>query len=182
MQLVGNNKKQKIVTSAVSGTLILVIYSMIFSFSEQDGEQTGELSMYFSEKCIRLLNMLIGNRWTEAFVQELANYFDSPLRKLAHFAEYAVLGALIYILLRQWLAKGRKLYLLVTLWVFVSAVADELHQFFVPGRWSSPADVLLDTIGAICAIILLVLLENHTPRRTKREKASIRRVGKDKKN
>jgi VanZ family protein len=38
------------------------------------------------------------------------------------------------------------------------AVADELHQLFVPGRAASPVDVLIDTGGALLGILLFALL------------------------
>lgn len=153
------------IISIVSGALILALYCMIFSFSAQDGEQSGGLSAYISEKCVEFLNMLSGKHWTESFMQGLAEYFEHPIRKLAHFGEYAVLAMLIYILLRQWMDGGRKLFLLTVVWVFVSAAADELHQYFVPGRWCSPADVLLDTCGGAFGMMCLILLEKWKEKR-----------------
>jgi len=72
--------------------------------------------------------------------------WDLVLRKLAHAAEYAVLGAL---LLR---ATGRPgiAFLLGALY----AVSDEVHQSFVPGRMGSPLDVALDTVGVAIGIVL----------------------------
>lgn len=40
----------------------------------------------------------------------------------------------------------------------VIASADEFHQAFLPGRGSSPRDVLLDTCGAITVQVLLLVL------------------------
>ncbi len=72
--------------------------------------------------------------------------WDLVLRKLAHAAEYAVLGAL---LLR---ATGR---IGVALALGVAyAVSDEIHQTFVPGRAGKPLDVAIDTVGVVCGIAL----------------------------
>jgi VanZ family protein len=72
--------------------------------------------------------------------------WDLALRKVAHAAEYAVLGGL---LLR---ATGRTgfAFLLGTLY----AVSDEIHQAFVPGRMGSPLDVAIDVLGVVCGILL----------------------------
>jgi VanZ family protein len=72
--------------------------------------------------------------------------WDTVLRKLAHAAEYAVLGAL---LLR---ASGRTglAFALGTLY----AVSDELHQALVPGRLGSPVDVAIDAMGVACGVVL----------------------------
>ncbi len=150
---------RKIIVSIVSGILLLTLYSLIFSFSDQDAEQSGSLSRMISEKCVEIFNDLSGNGWTERVIEEWAEYFEHPIRKFAHFAEYACMGVLVYTLLRQWMKRTKRLYLITTLWVFLSAAGDEFHQLFVPGRWGSFADVCLDTCGGIFGILCCVLLE-----------------------
>lgn len=159
------DRLRRITITIVAGALILALYSMIFSFSAQDGEQSGGLSAYISERCVELLNLLSGKHWTESFMQSLAEYFEHPIRKLAHFGEYAALAMLIYILLRQWMDRGKKLFVIIVVWVFLSAAADEFHQYFVPGRWSSPADVLLDTCGGVFGMMCLVIAEKWRAKR-----------------
>jgi VanZ family protein len=72
--------------------------------------------------------------------------WDLVLRKIAHAAEYAVLGALLV------RATGRTglAFALGTLY----AVSDELHQSFVPGRLGSPIDVAIDAVGVAAGIAL----------------------------
>jgi hypothetical protein len=72
--------------------------------------------------------------------------WDLVLRKIAHAAEYAVLGALLVRALgRTGLAAGIGV---------LYAVSDELHQSFVPGRAGSPLDVALDAVGVACGVLL----------------------------
>ena len=52
--------------------------------------------------------------------------------------------------------RGKRLYLLILVWVFVSGALDELHQLFVPDRWCSFADVCLDTCGGAFGLLLCV--------------------------
>lgn len=134
----------------------MFLYILIFSFSDQDGDQSGSLSYYISEKCVEILNSLSGRHWTEVMMQGMAEYFEHPIRKLAHFSEYAVMGVLVYSLWVQWLSKGKRLYLLTVAWVFFSAAADEFHQLFVPGRYGSFMDVLLDTSGGTFGLLLCI--------------------------
>lgn len=150
------DRKKKIGITVLAAVLLLVLYVLIFGFSAQDGEQSGSLSQMISEKCVELLNNLAGKNWTEGFMRELAEYFEHPLRKLAHFSEYACMGILLYLLWSQWIRKGRRLYLLIVLWVFCSAGLDEFHQLFVPGRWGSFWDVLLDTCGGTFGMLLCI--------------------------
>ncbi len=72
--------------------------------------------------------------------------WDLALRKLAHAAEFAVLGAL---LLRA-TGQARFAFALGVLY----ALSDELHQVFVPGRLGSPLDVAIDTVGVACGVLL----------------------------
>ncbi len=72
--------------------------------------------------------------------------WDLVLRKLAHAAEFAVLGAL---LLRALRAERPALALGIAY-----AASDELHQHFVPGRLGSPYDVLIDGVGVALGVAL----------------------------
>ena len=76
--------------------------------------------------------------------------WDLVLRKLAHTAEYALLGALLYRAVRR----------PATAFVLASAfaVTDEFHQTFVAGRHGSPVDWLIDTAGAAIGVALAVRL------------------------
>jgi VanZ family protein len=71
--------------------------------------------------------------------------WDLLLRKLAHVAEYAVLGALLLRALGRWqvaLALG-----------VAYAATDEVHQHFVTGRRGAPVDVLIDAVGVLLGIV-----------------------------
>ena len=72
--------------------------------------------------------------------------WDLVLRKIAHAAEYAMLGALLA------RATGRTglAFAIGTLY----AVSDEIHQSFVPGRMGSPLDVAIDAAGVAIGIAL----------------------------
>jgi VanZ family protein len=72
--------------------------------------------------------------------------WDLVLRKLAHTAEYAVLGAL---LVRATARPGLAFGIGV-----LYAISDEAHQLFVPGRHGSPIDVAIDAVGVAVGIAL----------------------------
>ena len=72
--------------------------------------------------------------------------WDLVLRKIAHTAEYAVLGALLVRATgHAWLA-----FALGVLY----AMSDEVHQTFVAGRHGSPLDVAIDAVGVAVGIAL----------------------------
>ena len=74
--------------------------------------------------------------------------WDLALRKIAHMAEFAVFGFLLF------RAAGN-----ATVAVAIGslyAVTDELHQTFVRGRHGSPVDWLIDTAGVLAGVALAV--------------------------
>ena len=79
--------------------------------------------------------------------------WDLVLRKVAHAAEYAVLGAL----LTRATGRPRLAFVLGVLY----AASDELHQLAVPGRHGAPLDVAIDAAG----VLVGVTLWRHAPRR-----------------
>ena len=150
--------KRKLLVTCITAGLLGLLYCVIFGFSAQDSEASGSLSRLISHGCVEFFNSLSGTRWNAVRIAELAEYFEHPIRKLAHFAEYACMGILVYTLWSQWLKQGRGLYLLTVVWVFLSAASDEFHQYFVPGRYASVADVLLDTCGGAFGMLFCICL------------------------
>ncbi len=70
--------------------------------------------------------------------------WDLVLRKTAHAAEFAVLGALLLRALREEipaLAIG-----------IAYAASDEVHQHFVRGRTGAPLDVVIDAVGVAVGV------------------------------
>ena len=82
---------------------------------------------------------------------------------LAHFAEYALLAALWAWAL--WPAlRGRSLPAAACI-SFVYAVSDEIHQSYVPGRFSDPWDVVVDSLGIAFALGAMYLARRRTAAR-----------------
>ena len=79
------------------------------------------------------------------------------MRKTAHFLEYAVLGVLA---VPTFLvpASRRLPRWLGPLVVILVPMADETIQRFVPGRESSPRDVLIDLCGAAAGTFVAILV------------------------
>jgi VanZ family protein len=72
---------------------------------------------------------------------------DLVLRKIAHAAEFAVLG---FLLLRAVRREPAALVL-----GFAYAVSDEVHQHFVPGREGAVLDVAIDAVGVAIGVLLV---------------------------
>lgn len=152
-------KKSHVAVSVVAAIFLAALYFAIFFLSGQDGETSGSLSHRVTEVIVEQISRIAGEGWTEELRNSLVAYWENPVRKLAHFSEYAVMGILVYAMWRPWRERGRKFYGFVILWVFISAALDEGHQLFVAGRCGSFLDVLLDTSGGCFGVLLCVLAE-----------------------
>ncbi len=75
--------------------------------------------------------------------------------KVQHFAGYSGLGLLTLRALAGGQTAGVTTGTAATAWAIASAygVSDEVHQRFVPGRASDPADVLADALGAAAGVL-----------------------------
>ena len=80
------------------------------------------------------------------------------VRKTAHFLEYAVLGVLAVPTFLVPAREGRLPRWLGPLVVILVPMADETIQRFVPGRESSPRDVLIDLCGAAAGTFVAILV------------------------
>ena len=91
---------------------------------------------------------------------------DKPIRKLAHFSEFACLGILLTwlsgLLRQQHFHKFTLPLLLGTL----AALLDETIQAWNPGRGPSVIDVWIDVSGCTAGILIL-LLGQHLWRKQK---------------
>ncbi len=86
-------------------------------------------------------------------LRDLFGCYHTPLRKLAHFGLYFVLGLSLTNALRD-----QRLVPNVPAAIVLNALyaaSDEFHQSFVAGRGPQVSDVLLDTAGAATGALLM---------------------------
>jgi VanZ family protein len=80
------------------------------------------------------------------------------IRKSAHFTEYFLFGLFLYRAIRGGRAGWRWSWGLSAFFIAAAYSAlDEIHQVFVASRGPSPYDSALDSVGALCAILVLWL-------------------------
>ena len=146
---------------------VLAVMVLIFAFSAQTGEESGETSGHIVTLVLRIFAPDF-DRCTAA-EQERIFYLTSFLvRKAAHFSEFCLLGITLTLFfgnLRHRLPVKRG-----WLWAWgigtLYACSDEFHQSLVGGRGPSLADVGIDSSGVIAGV-LLVLLCRHLLKRNR---------------
>ena len=74
-------------------------------------------------------------------------------------------GGLTLRIPRRFPSEGHLLRALLAATVY--AASDEIHQAFVPGRGSAVTDVLLDSAGALCGILIVCLIVRAVCQRKK---------------
>ncbi|MBQ9321784.1 MAG: VanZ family protein [Eubacterium sp.] len=153
-----NQTRKRTFLTIVLGVLLSLLYVAIFNFSEQDAETSSSLSMEVTERCVETITELSGQPADESLKHMLAVKYEKYVRKAAHFTEYAGTGVLSCLILALWMVKSRGRLLCNAAWLLVSGTVDEIHQAFVPGRFSSPFDVLIDTAGGLFGVFLAMLM------------------------
>lgn len=144
--------------------LILVVsivcwMMVIFGFSSADGETSQSTSDIITEIIVENIYEDYSGMSMEK-QQEIWDNISFVVRKTGHFGEYAILAILVTILLLTYKSfrKNKKLLAIAVIVCIVYAVTDELHQGFVEGRSPKAMDVCIDSVGALCGTILVVVI------------------------
>lgn len=126
--------------------LLITMMVIIFIFSNQDGNQSTNLSNFFA----RIFN-IYGDQGTEPSAIKLL--FGLTIRKYAHIFVYFLLGMFafgsLYEKENMW---TRPIIAIIICYSY--AAIDEFHQYFVPGRAGRFTDTLIDAIGFVTAIVI----------------------------
>ena len=133
----------------------ILMMLVIYSFSSQTGEVSGELSYKVSYQVVETKNEILG---TNKSYDELAAEADSInyyVRKTAHMTEYFALAVAVSFPLYVYGVRGIWLMLLAGVICVGFAGLDEYHQSFVANRGPSVKDVGIDSIGAGVGILLV---------------------------
>lgn len=83
-----------------------------------------------------------------------------PIRKLAHFTIYMILGIAVMNYMNTYKMDNKRRIILTIIVGMLYATSDEIHQLFVPGRSAEVRDVCIDTLGVICGVIIATIVKN----------------------
>ena len=158
--------RMKKVITVIAVCLLLAVYIMLFLFSADDAAESSSLSVAVTRKLINLYyHFFSGNNNAVLTVPVVTDDAEAIVRKMAHFTEYMAVGFLSFGIAVIWMQRIKAGIVAVTLQVFLSAGLDEIHQYFVPGRYASFRDVLIDTAGGIAGIMIVFLMYKIRKRR-----------------
>ncbi|MBR2024501.1 MAG: VanZ family protein [Clostridia bacterium] len=145
--------KNKIIIIVLSWLMVLATMLIIYSFSGETATESSETSGGFIKLILELFLP------DEKITDELVSKFQHPVRKIAHFTIFALLGFCFANAFNHTF-NIKSLY--KNLFSFVSSVLyasfDEFHQSFVANRGPSFKDVIIDSVGALTGVLLHLLM------------------------
>lgn len=142
--------------AVVLWVLLLFWMTLIFFFSSQNASSSSAVS----GAAIRTVAAAVSpsyRKMTPPKQNKMILMYQHLARKSAHALLYMVLGILCAAALSRHIAKPLLHVTCAEVTCVLYACSDELHQHFSSGRSPQITDVLLDSAGAICGILLLLL-------------------------
>lgn len=156
--------------------LVIGMLCMIFCFSAADATHSSHLSEGVCIRIVREVSSVFPEQFPKERMLEIAAIIEFPIRKCAHFSEYAVLSITVNLYLwvcfrmeRLLGAKKWKIFLRAEVFCALYACSDELHQYFVPGRSSRFFDVCVDSTGAFFGALLFWGMYSYLSKRKRQE-------------
>lgn len=126
-----------------------LVYSIWFIF--QNSLEIAQTSSAQSQKVQQIVNDL-------AEPMGMGPFSLHTVRKMAHFAEFSLLGFWFMLCLRVYTRHFVRHISWPLLCGLLVAVIDETIQLYVPGRTSSTLDVLLDFSGVWCGLFVALTI------------------------
>ncbi len=143
---------------AVFLALSLIWMIVIFGFSSNNAEDSTVQSNGVTELFARIF--IPGfDELPEEQQQEIISRYDGPVRKLAHFVSYAILGFLACGTAITCPLGNVSIYVMPIVSTAVGvlfAVSDEYHQTYVDGRAGQLKDIFIDSAGVVCGTVLMI--------------------------
>lgn len=145
---------KKNILRIILAVLLLWTFFIIFGFSSQDGEQSGNLSKKITSITINTVPQL--RNLEENQKEEIAVKMEKIIRKMAHFSIYTLVGILLMSFISTYKIPQQYRAGISFITGIIYAISDEIHQKFVPGRSPQITDVMIDTMGVILGILIVM--------------------------
>ena len=127
---------------------------IIFSLSNQPASDSTELSDGFISNTIGNVYKVFNKNISSDELNDIKVKYTHPVRKMAHFTIYMILGILVTLLVREYNVSFYKCLFISLLVCLLYSISDEVHQLFVSGRSGEIRDVLIDTSGSFIGIFI----------------------------
>lgn len=166
-------KKKNIIIRTVTFMLTIMVFFIIFNFSSQNSDKSTGTSNFVINAIININPFT--NNLEVAQKEAIKEKMKMPIRKLAHFSIYTILGITTMCHMSTYaISKYKRIGSSLSIGVLY-AISDEIHQLFVSGRSGQMTDVLIDSTGVLFGIGIVLVVRNIIMKNKKiKKEASIK--------
>lgn len=132
--------------------LVCALICAIYILSGQNGAVSHRLSRGMVKKTGIFMEL---PDIVKHYIMKLDLSYDIVLRKTAHFSLFFSLSVLLYFTIKQYIRKHAKALTIIC--CMALAGMDEYHQTFIRGRTACITDIIIDTVGSICGLLLVMI-------------------------
>ena len=136
--------------------MLIITFFIIFSFSNQDGEESGGLSRAITEGVTKNVKSI--QKLEQTKKEKVLKRIEGIIRKIVHFSIYTLVGLLLMALFSTYKLKEFHRIGISLIIGIIYAISDEIHQMFIADRTSKATDVMIDSFGVLFGILLVMLV------------------------
>lgn len=133
----------------------VLILCFIFSNSLKTGEQSAAQSVAMVDTVQKVASVVAPNSSVATATGAAYDRLHEFIRAAAHFAEFALLGTLLFWCAASYALK-KEILLLPLLGVLTVPMIDECLQYFVADRGAELKDVCMDIAGGVFGLLFAV--------------------------
>ncbi|RDW17006.1 VanZ family protein [Oceanobacillus arenosus] len=155
------------------GWMSVIYYSSGTPYENQDIKPLlgNFLDLSFLQPILGWISFTYHNSLVSVDVLGVDGFIEFFIRKGAHVTVFFLLVCLFYLAIRKTIGLVFHWQMMYSFLLTVAyAILDEIHQGFTPNRTSYAGDVVIDSIGAAFAVLLIVAIRWW--RRRKSQKAT----------
>lgn len=150
------NRKKLLAVRIILIALTLSVMTVIFLLSADDADESNQKSDFLADSFF--YTFLADFDLTDEEIEVILGKCVMIIRNTAHFAEYGALGFLCASVGISFHIKPKINIPVSFAFSALYAVSDEIHQYFVPGRSCQITDIFIDSAGAFCGAVMIVLI------------------------
>lgn len=149
--------------------MILTVFTTVFIFS--NSLRVGEESSKQSDGIVKIVEAMAKFAGIDFDRTSLSHF----IRKLGHFTEYFLLGAVSASAIASWF-ESRKFIVFAPIYSLIVAICDEfIFQRITEGRGPQWTDVLIDFCGSVVAVAVIFIIFTFTAKKIKKAPESGKR-------
>ena len=153
--LIKSRKKEGVAWILALWLMIAYHYGVITSFSDNSATISTQKRDIVVEKVVEVIDVVSDKEITSKTYDNV----EFLVRKLAHFANFFILGFLCTLLsLKTNDSNYNRVIFVALICGLLGAMIDEAHQLFVAGRSGEIRDVCIDFMGVLFGCILFTVM------------------------